>query len=171
MRISGLGEGEHDFSFNLDREFFSSFEQSEIEHGEVYAMVILEKREGVMVLHFHLKGKVEVICDRCLETFMTQIQFEQQLIVKRGDIPGEIADDVIVIGKADHEIDVKQYLYEFVILALPIKRVHPADKNGMSACNPGMIEKLKDHQKKDNDKKERTDPRWNALKEIIENNN
>ena len=44
VRISGLGEGDHDFSFELDQKFFALFEQSEIENGNVQAEVILEKK-------------------------------------------------------------------------------------------------------------------------------
>jgi len=170
VRISGLGEGEHGFSFDLGQKFFASFDESEIEHGKVNARVILEKRQGIMVLHFHLKGDVEVTCDRCLDLFMTKVQCDQQLIVKRGDIPGEAEDDVIVIGKEDHEIDIRQYLYEFVILALPCKRIHSPDKHGLSTCNPAMIEILEAHQENRNNRREGTDPRWNALKEITGNN-
>lgn len=171
VRISGLSEGEHGFSFEMGHKFFASFEASEIEHGEVHARVILEKRHGIMVLHFHLSGEVEVACDRCLDLFMTEVRFDQQLIVKRGDIPGEMEDDVIVIGKEDHEIDIRQYLYEFVVLALPCKRIHPPDKHGKSTCNPAMIKRLEAHQENQDDREERTDPRWNVLKEIIGNNN
>jgi len=171
VRFSGLSEGEHDYSFELDKKFFASFEQTEIEQGKVHAALVLEKEAGIMVLHIHLKGEVEVICDRCLDPFMTPIQSDQHLILKRGDTPGEIEDDVIVIGKEDHEIDVKQYLYEYVMLALPYKRIHPFDENGMSTCNPRMIEKLEAHQERKDDQKNHPDPRWNALKEIIEKNN
>jgi uncharacterized protein len=171
VRISGLSEGKHDFSFNLGQEFFALFEQTEIEQGEVYAGVVLEKSAGAMALHFHLSGKVQVLCDRCLDPFMIAISSDQQLIVKRGDVPGDIGDDVIVIGQEDHEIDIRQYLYEFIVLALPIKRIHPADENGLSTCNPGMIKKLEAHRGGAGPRRKRTDPRWDALKEIIENNN
>lgn len=171
VRVSGLGEGKHTFSYDLDQDFFALFEQTEIEHGNVSAQVILEKETGVMVLYFHLEGEIEVICDRCLDPFMMKISSDQRLVVKRGDIPGEIEDDVIVIGHEDHEIDIRQFLYEFVVLALPCKKIHPVDENGLSGCNPAMIEKLKTHQEKDDRREGGTDPRWNALKEITGKNN
>lgn len=171
VRLSGLGEGEHDFSFKLDRDFLTSFDQTDIEHGEVHAAVILEKSAGSMVLCFHLEGNVEVVCDRCLDRFMIPIRSDQQLILKRGEKPGEIEDDVVVIGIEEHEINVRQYLFEFLILALPVRRVHPVDEKGLSGCNPEMIEKLEAHQDQEDSRKEGTDPRWDALKEIIENNN
>ena len=171
IRISGLGEGDHDFSFELDQQFFASFEHSEAENGNVTVQIVFEKKPGVMALHFSLSGEVEVPCDRCLEPFMTKIESSQVIYVKYGDTPGEIEDDVVIIGKDDHEIEVGQMIYEFIILALPFRRIHPNDKRGHSTCNPEMLKQLKDLGAKDAKQHEQTDPRWDALKGIIKNNN
>ena len=56
VRLSGLGEGDHDFSFELDHKFFASLEEPEIENGNVRAEVLLEKKVGLLALHFHLEG-------------------------------------------------------------------------------------------------------------------
>ena len=168
VRISGLGEGDHDFSFELDRQFFALFEHPEIENGNVHAEVTLERKTGVFSLHFSLKGKVEVVCDRCLEKFMTGISTSQSVFVKTGEIPGEIEDDVLMIGRDDHEIEVGQYLFEFIILALPYQKVHPEDSQGHSTCDPEMLKQLDAHRNKEPDQNEKSDPRWDALKGIIE---
>ena len=169
VRISGLADGDHDFSFELDQQFFASLEQSEIERGDVEADIVLEKKPSVLSLHFNLRGKVEVTCDRCLEPFMTVIETSQTIYVKMGETPGEIEDDVIMINKDDHEIDVGQFIYEFIILALPYKRIHPDDEQGAPACNPEMIRRLDDH-RGNQVQEDQTDPRWDALKGIIEKN-
>jgi len=171
VRISGLGEGNHDFSFELDQQFFASFEKTEIENGNVLALVRLEKKLGVMALHFSLNGEVEVVCDRCLEPFMTRISSSQVIFVKTGETPEEIEDDVVIIGKGDHEIEVGRFMYEFIILALPFKRIHPTDGHGNSSCNQDMIKKLDAHRTKEYDRSDQKDPRWDALKGIIEKNN
>lgn len=168
VRISGLGEGDHDFSFELDRQFFTLFEHPEIESGNVHAEVTLEKKTGVFSLHFLLKGEVEVVCDRCLEKFMTGISSSQSVFVKMGDTTGEIEDDVLMIGRDDHEIEVGQYLFEFIILALPYQKVHPEDSRGNSTCDPEMLKLLDAHRFREPDQKEKSDPRWDALKGIIE---
>jgi len=170
VRISGLGEGNHDFSFELDQQFFASFEHPEIENGRVLAQVILEKKSGVLALHFSLDGEVEVLCDRCLEPFMTRISSSQVIYVKTGDSPGEIENDVVVIEKDDHEIEVGHFMFEFIILALPFKRIHPED-TGDKSCNPDMLKRLNAHRSKESDENDQTDPRWDALKGIIEKNN
>ena len=170
VRISGLGEGDHNFSFELNRQFFVLFEHSEISNGNVTAEVILEKKTGVFSLHFSLEGQVEVICDRCLENFMMDISTSQSVFVKMGENPGEIEDDVLIIGRDDHEIEVGQYMYEFILLALPYQKVHPDDSEGRSSCNPEMLKKLDAHKAKETDKEESNDPRWDVLKGIIEKN-
>ena len=169
VRISGLGEGDHDYSFELGKKFFDSFAESEVKDGNVQAQVVLEKKHGVMVLHFTLQGDVEVICDRCLEPFRLNIGASQNIFIKTGDNHEEIEDDVVMIGRDEHEIEVGQYLYEFIILALPFQRIHPAD-DGHSLCNPDMLEKLEAHRTKEKDQKDVTDPRWDVLKRIIEKN-
>ncbi len=167
VRISGLVEGDHGFSFELDQKFFASLEQSEIEKGHVKAEVILEKKTGVFSLHFHLLGEVEVICDRCLEPFMTEVDTKQTIFVKLGEEVGEIEDDVIMIHRDDHEIEVGQYMYEFILLALPYQRIHPDDDEGISGCDPEMIRRLEELQSGE-EKSDETDPRWDTLKGIIE---
>ena len=170
VRISGVGEGDHNFSFELDREFFALFDHSEISKGEVLAEVIMDKKAGVISLHFSLSGKVEVLCDRCLEEFMIDVENKQTIFVKPGDSPGEIEDNVLIIGRDDHEVEVGQLLYEFIVLALPYQKIHPQDMNGNSGCDQEMLKRLNEHQKKEPEKVEKTDPRWDALKGIIEKN-
>ena len=173
VRISGIGEGSHNYSFELDDRFFVLFEHSEIRKGYVRADVILEKNAGNLALHFSLEGKVEVECDRCLGLFMTEISAGYTLFVKTGEASGDSEDDVIYIGKDDHEIEVSQFLYEFIILALPYQRIHPDDSNGHSTCDPEMLKKLDAHRTRESDPESEssTDPRWDALKNMIEKNN
>ena len=136
----------------------------------MYAEVILEKKTGVFSLHFSLEGKVEVMCDRCLDKFMTDVSTTHTIFVKMGETPGEIEDDVLIIGRDDHEIEVGQYLFEFIMLALPYQKVHPDDYEGHSTCNPEMLKQLDAHRTKEADKDEKIDPRWDAIKGIIEKN-
>ena len=170
VRISGVGEGDHNFSFELDREFFALFDHSEISRGEVKAEVSMDKKAGVISLHFALSGKVEVICDRCLDEFMIDVASTQTIFVKPGENPDELEDDVLIIGRDDHEIEVGQYLYEFLVLALPYQKIHPEDAEGNPTCNREMLNRLNAHRIEEPDNKEKTDPRWDALKGIIEKN-
>jgi uncharacterized metal-binding protein YceD (DUF177 family) len=72
-----------------------------------------------------------------------------------------------MIHRDDHEIEVGQYMYEFILLALPYQRYHPDDDDGVPGCNPDMIRRLEELQGKE-EKSGQTDPRWDTLKGIIE---
>ena len=170
LRISGLGEGEHHFSFELGQEFFASFNHPDVQHGIIQAGLILEKKPGFMAIHFTFEGELEVSCDRCLDYFMTQISTRQTIFVKVGETPGELEDDVIMIGKDDHEIEVGKLMYEYILLSLPVQRTHPEDASGHSTCNPEMLKRLKELNPDIQPDREKTDPRWDALKDIIEKN-
>jgi len=87
-----------------------------------------------------------------------------------GKILGEIEDNVLIIGRDDHEVEVGQLLYEFIVLALPYQRIHPDDAEGKSACNVEMLNRLNAHRIEGPEGKEETDPRWDVLKGIIEKN-
>ena len=101
---------------------------------------------------------------------MTQISTRQTIFVKVGETPGELEDDVIMIGKDDHEIEVGQLMYEYILLSLPVQRTHPEDASGHSTCNPEMLKRLKELNPDIQPDREKTDPRWDALKDIIEKN-
>ena len=171
IRISGLGDGEHDFLFELNESFFKAFEHPDIRDGVLDANVILDKKSGVLTLRLLVNGEVEVACDRCLDYFMTTITVEEKMFVRTGDTSEESPENVIIIDKEDHEIGIGQYLYEFIVLALPYKRVHPEDSEGNLTCNSEMLKKLEEHIVKNRDRNDQTDPRWNALKDIIDKKN
>jgi uncharacterized metal-binding protein YceD (DUF177 family) len=62
-------------------------------------------------------------------------------------------------------------MYEYIVLSLPVQRIHPDDENGRSGCDPDMLEKLKALTAKELNLENQADPRWDALKGIIEKNN
>jgi uncharacterized metal-binding protein YceD (DUF177 family) len=171
VRISGIGEGDHHFSFELDQRFFASFNNPELQNGSVQGDVVLQKKQGFLSLHFTLTGEVELECDRCLDPFKAGISDSQAVFVKIGDTPGELEDNVIMIRKDEHEIEVGQLMYEYIVLSLPVQRVHPVDEKGHSACNPEMIKKLRALSVNEAQIEKQGDPRWDALKDIIEKNN
>jgi uncharacterized metal-binding protein YceD (DUF177 family) len=111
------------------------------------------------------------------------IETTARLFVKFGKDYSEESDEIVVIPEIEGMINIAWFLYEFVALAIPIKHVHAPGK-----CNKQMSTKLKKHSAKladddsyaedvddiivtdDEDTEEPTDPRWDVLKELKENN-
>jgi len=163
--FSGLKVGHYTFTFGIDDQFFEHFEYSEIKKGKVHVDCQLEKQARMMILFFDITGTVSVPCDRCAEEFDQPVEGRQKLIVKFGADHIEESDDVLVITENEHELDISQFLYEYIHLLVPIKKVHGTDENGASLCNPEVLRYIKevpaDHP---------VDPRWAALQNLKDHN-
>ncbi len=165
--ISGLKEGRHTIHFEINREFFEQFEESEIKEGSLVANIEMDKRSTHLDLGIRISGSVRICCDRCLEMFSQPVVSENRLLVKFGKNEEETDPDILFLPVDENELDLKQHIYEYIYLALPIKRVHPNDENGESTCDPVMLEKLKEHMVEEDPE---TDPRWDELKKLLNNN-
>ncbi len=163
--VSGLALGVHNFKFDIKDDFFAGFEYSEVKQGEVTVNLEVEREELMMTLSFQLEGKVLVSCDRCADEFYIPIQSEQVFYIKFGADEAEESDDVAVVPAEEHAYDVSSLVYEYIILAIPMHRVHPDGE-----CNPKVIAMLS-HDEEPSEEESGIDPRWAALKDVkIEEN-
>lgn len=166
IAFKGLSQGKHTFEYDVDGKFFSEFEGGVVDDGKVKVLITLEKQSSLMILWFALEGTVNVQCDRCLELFDLPIKSQEKIFVKFGEKEYVEGDDVIWVSINDYQLNVAQLIYEFVCLAVPIKKVHPDDQKGNSTCDPLMIEKLNKYILKDDEVK---NPVWNDLKKLLDN--
>lgn len=153
----GLKEGVHDYAFDIDAEFFESFEYSEIKQGKVHVGVSLERQERILIFNFNIRGTIHLPCDRCLALMDLPIEGNERLIVKFGKEWKEETDEILIIPETESHIDISSFIYEYIMLLLPYKRVHP---EGEGLCDQAMVEKLDKHSTTE------TDPRWEALKDL-----
>jgi uncharacterized protein len=166
IQFAGLAPGKHEYDFQVKDKFFDGLEYSEIKHGNINVDLTLLKQSAMMSLEFKISGTVKVACDICTEEFDLPIAGDYKLIVKvGGNDEQQDDDDIITIAANEHELDLSQYIYEYIVLSLPIKRVHPLDKNGKSTCDPEMVEKVKKYLV-DKPAEGNSDPRWDGLKGI-----
>jgi uncharacterized metal-binding protein YceD (DUF177 family) len=165
--ISGLKEGRHTYDFRIGKEFFEHFEESDIKDGDLMVSVEAEKRSSHADLTILIAGTVSIPCDRCLGFFPHPLNCGNRLLIKFGRTFDDSDPDIITVPADENELDMAQYFYEYILLALPIQRVHPTDSNGKSTCDPGMLEKLKEHVVTE---EEKSDPRWDELKKLMNNN-
>jgi uncharacterized metal-binding protein YceD (DUF177 family) len=166
IQFVGLSLGEHKFEFEVTDKFFENLEFSEIKQANIHINLNLLKQSQMMVLQFEISGTVKALCDLCASEFDLPISGDHKLIVKvGGSDTGNEDDDIITVAANEHELDLSTYLYEYITLSLPIKRVHPVDKDGNSTCDTETLEKL-DKFIVDEPGEEETDPRWNGLKDI-----
>ncbi len=165
----GLKIGNHVFEYDVATSFFESFDYSIVDGGNVKVVLNLEKKETMMIGKFHLEGAVNTSCARCNEPMEVAIEGDYQLIYKFGD---EISDDemLIVLEPSTYELDIKDSIYEFISVSLPIRTIH---KDG--DCNPEMLELYNKmvvnsaeevEDQNDDDDEDDTDEIWAMLKNL-----
>lgn len=138
----GLAIGTHRFTFDIDPDFFLHFEEAAFEKGRVVLNFDLEKSNNMLALHFQFNGDVYLACDRCLEMYQQPIELQKQILVKFGSGFLEQSDEIVIIPETESHIDISQFVYEFLHLGLPLRRVHPDTADGMHGCDPKVMESL-----------------------------
>ena len=161
LPIAGLSIGYHDFKYQINDKFFDSFDFSEVKKGNVNVDLNVEKHERELILTFKFDGSVRIACDRCNDEYEQPIENEAVIYLRYGNAYEEETDDVIVIPSEEGEFDISNLIYEYIILSLPIHRVHQE----VSQCNQEVIEYLERTECEENNDDE-IDPRWKCLEEL-----
>jgi uncharacterized metal-binding protein YceD (DUF177 family) len=183
VKLTDLNDETRLLEYNLDDLFFKKIDSPEVRKGNVKAQVSVQKKQNIFELKFSLEGSVLIPCDRCLDEMEQPIQYKEKLLVKLGDKFSD-ENEMVIVPESDGGINIAWFLYEFIVLNIPIKHVHA---NG--ECNKTMVSKLKKHiaHPKNDDEEDtaleftddeddftvddlQTDPRWDSLKNITENN-
>lgn len=220
--IIALKMGSHSFTFKLDNIFFAYFKEHQngfIEKADCNAEVILEKNELLIRATYIINGTVELICDRSLDEFDYEIDVKEAILYKYSEEERELTEEIVLITHRTPSINVGELLYEFLMLDIPMKKLHPRfleeddylvnysdeysdeyaesddldnwdDENLDNESNEEFDEKAKkinfiyssDTDKKEDKKnsknnadssseEDKTDPRWNILKNLKNNQN
>ena len=161
--LKGLKEVETTREYDLDDQFFAALDGSQLEHGSLHVSVSIRKVTGFYELTFHTEGTVTITCDRCLDDMQQPIATDDQLTVKLGNTYSD-DDDTVTVDENEGILDLAWYIYEFTMLAIPIKHVHAPGK-----CNSAMTQKLEELSgavRSGEEEAEAVDPRWAKLREL-----
>lgn len=163
----GLKLGKHRFEYSIDNEFFEHFEYDEFNRADVKVELLLEKKTTMMELTFKASGTVNIHCDLTNEPYDQPIESELFLVVKFGEEYNDDNEDLLILPHGEYEINVQQYIYELIVLAVPSKRVHPGVLDG--TLRSEVLDKLEELSpgEKEEKKEEQIDPRWNKLKNLL----
>ena len=134
--LQRLPVGTHSFDFQLDNEFFTSLEKSEILSGQVAAKATLNLREEDYQLNIAVHGTVFVVCDRCLDPMPIDINDEQEIFSE--DEEEETVESRK--SKVESVLDLTWLAYEIVSINIPLVHSHQAGE-----CNKQMELLLHDH--------------------------
>ncbi len=160
IRFSGLKQGIHKFEFEVKDTFFTCFEQSEINCGNIKVNAEMDKKSVLLVFNLTARGFVLLPCDRCGDSLQQKINTNYTFVVKLGNEEGNGEDDVVFLSLQEYEINISQQVYEMICLAVPYQRLH-AKVN----CNKETVKIIKEFAPGKTDINE-VDPRWEKLKEL-----
>jgi len=175
VEIIRLKEGKHVFSFEVNDEFFSKFEDNHlVSKGNLVANVALNKDFNLIEATFDIEGSVELVCDRSLEIFDYPLKTVERVLYKYGPEEQEINEEIYIITRDTPKLRLAQLIYEFILLALPAKKIHPDYRGEIDEEDfedEGQLVYLSDEDWEDEDgsspaAEEDTDPRWEILKNL-----
>jgi uncharacterized metal-binding protein YceD (DUF177 family) len=143
----GLKPGLHSFEYEIDDRFFEEFGSQDFSNIKVQIRLRLEKNSGFMILKFEVGGMVEVQCDRCGNRLPMELWDEFEVLVKMTDDAEKMNQeeedpDVYYISRTESHLDVKKWIFEFVILSIPMHKMCKESEIGGPYCNKEVLAKL-----------------------------
>ena len=166
----GLKEGKHQFDYQIDNSFFELFDFDEFNAAAIQVDLQFHKKQTMLELTFSASGTINVNCDLTNEPYEQAVEGNLDLIVKFGHEYNDENEEILIIPHGEYQINVAQYIYEMIVLAMPPKRIHPGIADG--TLQSEILEKLEELQpgteKKETE--EDIDPRWDTLKKLLTDN-
>lgn len=185
LPLKSMPTGTHEFEYHLGKQFFTDMESADIRDAAVDVKLTVVHKADTYDLTFLFTGDVTLLCDRCLDDLIFPIEATYHIMVKYGDDYRDDSDDLLEIPESDSYLNVAYMMYDTVSLAIPLKHVHPLGK-----CNRAMSALLRKHRTTVADEDAElenelidemdsmdtdtapaaTDPRWDKLNDLKENN-
>ena len=130
IKIQSLSNNEHKFRFEFNQDLFDFFSQeNEIINTNGICEVSLIKSDLMLDVKFSIDGHTDLICDRTLKKFTYSLNSDKKILFKFGEEDQELSEEMVVIDRNKSKINMGKFIYEFFILELPVKRLHPSVKN------------------------------------------
>ena len=167
--FAGLKLAKHQFEYQINNAFFEIFDYNEYQDSNIKVNVVLKKTSTLLELNLKHKGTVNVPCDLTNEDFDLLIKGKMKLIVRFGEEFNNDNEELLILPHGEFEIDIAQYIYEMIVLSVPLRRIHPGIKDGslqteaLTKLNELKVKEIKKEQKE----KENIDPRWDKLKQLL----
>ncbi|MFG6381167.1 MAG: DUF177 domain-containing protein [Muribaculum sp.] len=189
LPLKSLSAGSHEFDYHLDKKFFEDMESADIHDADLNIHVTVVTKSDLYELTIDITGEITLLCDRCLEDLQWPVDTTYNIYVKYGADYNDDSDELLEIPESDNFLNIAYMIYDTVALTIPIKHVHPLGK-----CNRAMSSLLKKHRAPGNiseedgemmeeiiddienteaaeaDDEAPTDPRWDELKKLNDNN-
>ena len=164
IKLGSITNGENSFTYVIKDQFFEEFDFTEIKHADISVKVVINKKGEKLSLNLIINGQINQIpCDICTENISVNIIGETNVVIQKTDNDLISTDEILYIKSSENKLNLKQLIFESIILNVPKIRQHPLDKNSKITCNKEMVDLVK---KYTHVTKKASDPRWDALKNL-----
>ena len=158
INLKSLSEKD-DFSFDFSSELFLYYDkENDLKTPNGTCDIQINKRDGLIEMYFNIIGNVNLNCDRSLKEFNFKINKKKKIIIKFEKIDEEINEEIVFVKQNTDIINVSKFIYEFFLLSIPLKRIHPSLVNENNIDNFVFSTKKK--------KENNIDPRFEKLKKL-----
>ena len=165
INVSGLGNGVTEYDCHLDYSFFEEYECTMVLDSDLDVTVEVNKAGMHLGVKCYIRGKIAVPCDRCLEAVDVPMDVDCGVTVK---FVKDISafedvddDDIMILPQGEAKVDLRQLIYDTVILNIPMTVVH----EDIEDCNPEIVKMLSGPKEVSD---EHSNP-FGALKDLIKN--
>jgi len=163
----GLKNGEHRFTYLLDKEFFSHFEKSKIKEAQFDIVVVFDRKDHIVTLDITCSGHLMAPCDRCTVDIAIPMEFEDQVILKLQEAPRETVDEVVYLDPKTSMIDLSPHVYECVHVHLPIQNLKDCEADDYEGCDTDILDLLDNVvEEKDPEEKKQDKGIWGELDKL-----
>lgn len=177
--VKGLRYGVYEYRFHLDKSFFACFEASPVEDGNLEVLMRFDKQPGMFVIDFDISGTVLTECDRCLAPIHLPIRDAANFVVKFSADQETDDADVVYIHPDTQKWDVSPYVYEYVVLAIPMVKTYDCENDPAKPCDEDIVGRFYDLEEDpsgqdisspDDAAEGQSNPAWDVLKFLNKDN-
>jgi DUF177 domain-containing protein len=164
IRISGLENGTYVDNFDGD---FKEIGLEDPYFGTYKTRVVLEKFDDQIILKVSSDINSRMICDRCGTEFKKKIESRYKMVYLLRNVENRNEQlDCNYVSPNTHQIDIKNDVRDYLLLAIPMKKLCKDDCKGLcykcgSNLNNGKCDCNNDE----------IDYRWSALLDLKKNLN
>lgn len=168
--IMSLENKVYEYQMAGDSEFFEAFEQDWIQKGSFKVEAKVDKSTTMIQVYLQIQASLEMICDRSLEAFDYPVHVKEKLIYKFADHNEDMGDNLYLLDRKEPYIDLSQDIYDFIAIQVPMKKLHPRFVDENEDSENDIFLYTTETAEESDEKEQETDPRWNILKNLTDNN-
>jgi len=160
--------GANTYEYIIGKSFFKEFDYEDFKDASLNIHFLIVNEHSKHEFKIQIEGCLKVHCDLSYDLFELPIKNTTEYIVKFEEEP-EDNEGIIYISPGTSKVNIAHYLYESILLSVPMKIIHPDIVNGIrKKPNFTTLNNFEDLKLNLEKEAEKNDPRWDQLIKLID---